>query len=89
MTAIFIELTDDEFDHQYPLVPNHINPSASWAFGDADGCLFETYGEEFEFVRRAYAYDKERDLNARVVQKGETAHWVHEKVEYDAGYAAC
>jgi len=52
MTEIFIELTEDEFDEQYALVPNHINPSASWAFGDAGGCLFETYGEEFEFVRR-------------------------------------
>ena len=52
MTEILIELTEDEFDVQYPLVPNHINPSASWAFGNAGGCLFETYGEEFEFVRR-------------------------------------
>lgn len=54
MTEIFIELTEDEFDDQYALVSNHINPSATWAFGDADaaGCLFETYGEEFEFVRR-------------------------------------
>lgn len=52
MTAIFIELSEDEFDDQYALVENHINPSASWAFGDARGCLFETYGEEFEFVRR-------------------------------------
>ena len=52
MTELFIELTEDEFDDQYALVPNHINPSASWAFGDARGCLFETYGEEFEFVRR-------------------------------------
>jgi len=52
MTELFIELTEDEFDVQYALVPNHINPSASWAFGDARGCLFETFGEEFEFVRR-------------------------------------
>ena len=52
MTEIFIELTEDEFDDQYALVSNHINPSATWAFGDAAGCLFETYGEEFEFVRR-------------------------------------
>ena len=52
MTEIFIELTEDEFDDQYALVSNHINPSATWAFGDTAGCLFETYGEEFEFVRR-------------------------------------
>jgi hypothetical protein len=40
---------------------------------------------EFEFVRRAYAYDK-RDLNAQVIPDGETAHWVRERVEYDAAY---
>lgn len=52
MTGTFIELTEDEFDDRFPLVPNHINPSAGWALGDSGGCLFETYGEEFEFVRR-------------------------------------
>jgi hypothetical protein len=52
MTETFIELTEDEFDDRYLLVPNHINPSAGWAIGEAGGCLFETYGEEFAFVRR-------------------------------------
>lgn len=52
MTETFIELTEDDFDDQYPLVPNHINPNATWGAGDGPGCLFETYGEEFEFVRR-------------------------------------
>lgn len=51
MTETFIELTEDEFDDRYPLVPNHINPSAGWAI-DEHGCLFETYGEEFAFVSR-------------------------------------
>ena len=46
-----IELTEDQFDEQYPLVSNHINPNASWAFGDGPGCLFETYGAELDFVR--------------------------------------
>jgi hypothetical protein len=52
MTDTFIELTEDEFDALYPLVPNHINPSAGWAIGDGGGCLFETFGEEFAFIRR-------------------------------------
>lgn len=52
MTETFIELTEDEFDDRYPLVPNHINLSAGWAIGEAGGCLFETFGEEFAFVRR-------------------------------------
>jgi hypothetical protein len=50
MTYTFIELTEDEFDTQYPLVTNHLNPHASWAFGNDAGCLFETHGEELAFV---------------------------------------
>ena len=52
MTDSFIELSEDEFDTLYPLIQNHLNPTASWAFGDGPGCLFETYGEELEFVKR-------------------------------------
>jgi hypothetical protein len=52
MTETFTELSEDEFDALYPLVPNHLNPSAGWAPGEGRGCLFETYGEELEFVRR-------------------------------------
>jgi hypothetical protein len=52
MTDTFIELTEDEFDDRYPLVPNHINPSTGWAIGDTGGCLFETFGEEFAFIQR-------------------------------------
>jgi len=51
MTATLTELSEDEFDRAYSLVPNHLNPSASWGWGDGPGCLFETYGEEFAFVR--------------------------------------
>ncbi len=45
------QITEDDFDKQYPLVTNHIDPNASWAFDDGPGCLFETYGEELDFVR--------------------------------------
>jgi len=51
MTHELIELTEDEFDTRYPLRPNHLNPHATWAFGDTRGCLFETFGEELDFVR--------------------------------------
>lgn len=51
MTHTLIELTEDEFDAKYPLRVNHLNPHASWAFGDSRGCVFETYGEELNFVR--------------------------------------
>ena len=52
MTDTFIELTEADFHARYALVPNHINLAAGWSYGDARGCLFETYGEEFAFVRR-------------------------------------
>ena len=52
MTDNYIELTEDEFDARYPLKPNHLNTSAGWALGDAGGCLFETQGEEFAFIKR-------------------------------------
>lgn len=52
MTETFIEMTEDEFDHQYPLVPNQMNPSAGWAIGEGGGCLFETYGPEIEYLKR-------------------------------------
>jgi hypothetical protein len=52
MTATLLKLTEDEFDTRFPLVPNHINSAAAWAFGDGPGCLFETFGPEFEYVRR-------------------------------------
>ncbi len=48
----FTELTEDEFDSEYPLIVNHLNPSAGWAFDDQGGCLFETFGPEYEFVRQ-------------------------------------
>jgi hypothetical protein len=52
MTTTFIEITEDDFDMQYPLLTNHLNPNASWAFDDGRGCLFETYGQELAFIRR-------------------------------------
>ncbi len=47
-----LEITEDEFDARFPLLTNHLNPNASWGSGKEGGCLFETYGEELEFVRQ-------------------------------------
>jgi hypothetical protein len=52
MTETFKELSENDFDALYTLVPNHLNPSAGWALGEGRGCLFETYGDELDFVRR-------------------------------------
>ena len=51
MSTTILSLTEDQFAEQYPLRCNPLNPHASW--GDADsGCLFETHGAEFTFVRQ-------------------------------------
>ena len=52
MSKIITELSEDEFDQLFPLVSNHLNPTASWTYDDGRGCLFETFGEELEFVKR-------------------------------------
>ena len=52
MTNTLIEISEDQFHDQYPLLTNHLNPHAAWGFGGAPGCLFETYGQELEFVRQ-------------------------------------
>ena len=52
LTGSQIEITEDEFDSRFPVVTNHLNPNASWCLEKEGGCLFETYGEELEFVRQ-------------------------------------
>lgn len=50
-TDIF--LTEDQFNEQYPLRRNHLDPDAGWGTDeDGEGCLFEIHGEEFEFVAK-------------------------------------
>lgn len=39
-------INDNDFYEQFKPVKNHIDTNASW-----DGCMFETYGEELEFVK--------------------------------------
>jgi hypothetical protein len=43
-------ITEDKFREQFPLITNHLRENASWTYGEGNGCLFETYGEEEEFV---------------------------------------
>ena len=52
MTNTFIEITAQEFEDQYPVITNHLDDNASWALDDQPGCMFETFGEELEFVRQ-------------------------------------
>ena len=41
-----VQLTEEQFDDKFKLVKNHIDDNASF-----DGNMFETYGEELEFVK--------------------------------------
>lgn len=41
-----ITMTEDAFLHTFKLITNHFDNNASW-----DGCMFETFGDELEFVR--------------------------------------
>ena len=45
-----IELTEEEWFEQFKPIPNHIDVDASFNDGD-QGYMFETYGEELEFVK--------------------------------------
>lgn len=45
-------ITEDQFDDRYTLLRNHLNPNATWAYGDENGCMFEAYGAELDFVRQ-------------------------------------
>jgi hypothetical protein len=49
MSNNFIELTEDEWFETYKPIPNNIDKNAS--FG---GYMFETYGAEVEFVKKAH-----------------------------------
>jgi hypothetical protein len=50
MTDTFLQITEDEFDQGFPLLPNHLDPQAGWAVGAGPGSLFGTSPEEMAFV---------------------------------------
>ena len=47
----FIEMTEEEWFETYKPIPNHIDENASFNDGE-HGYMFETYGEEVEFVKQ-------------------------------------
>ena len=46
-----LELDVDTFVERFRPVPNHLNPDAPYSCDGNNGALFETYGEEYAFVR--------------------------------------
>jgi hypothetical protein len=47
----FIELSFDEWVKQYKPIYNHIDKNASFQDDSDNGLMFETYGDEVEFVK--------------------------------------
>ena len=52
MSTKLIELTFDEWLETYKPITNHIDTNASFQNESGNGIMFETYGEEVEFVKQ-------------------------------------
>jgi hypothetical protein len=53
MSAEPVELTMEEFEERFPLVANPFEDADPiWQDDDGNGCWFETYGEQLEFVTK-------------------------------------
>lgn len=46
-----IEMTEAEWETQYKPIKNHLDDNASWQNEEGEGIMFETYGDELDFVR--------------------------------------
>jgi hypothetical protein len=51
MPNTFIEITMDEWEATYKPIYNHIDKNASFQDESGNGIMFETYGEEVDFVK--------------------------------------
>ena len=47
-----MNLTEDQFDEEYKPQKNHLDDNASYT-----GCMYETYGEELQFVWEKHQSD--------------------------------
>jgi hypothetical protein len=47
----FIEMSMEEWEATYKPIPNHLDENASFQSEGGDGIMFETYGDEVEFVK--------------------------------------
>ena len=47
----FIEMTEEEWFNTYKPIPNHLDNNASFQTDEGIGYMFETYGDEVEFVK--------------------------------------
>lgn len=49
----FIEMSFADWEKTYKPIPNHIDDNASFPNEDDEGIMFETYGDEVAFVKKA------------------------------------
>ena len=52
MASQFIEMTMEEWEATYKPIYNHIDSNASFQDESGNGIMFETYGDEVEFVKQ-------------------------------------
>ena len=45
------KMTEGEWEKQFKPIRNHLDPNASWQDEDGNGIMFETYGNELDFIR--------------------------------------
>ena len=44
-------MTEAEWETQFKPIKNHLDDNASWQNEEGEGIMFETYGNELDFVR--------------------------------------
>jgi len=52
-----IEMTMDAWAEKFKPIQNPINKNASYSWGTENGCMFETFGAEYDFVKTTYNTD--------------------------------
>lgn len=55
MNTNFVRLSAEEWTNTFKPLPNHLDSEASWQDENNVGAMYETYGEELDFVRKMYA----------------------------------
>ena len=46
------QIDEDTWVKKYKPITNHLDPNASWGVDEGTGIMFETYGDEVEFVKQ-------------------------------------
>ncbi len=69
MKNVMINITEDEFFEKYKPIKNHINLNAAF-----DGCMFETYGDEINFVFNVLKSDNKNVWT--IIESDDTIYYI-------------